>query len=148
MTPLLIPVLKAGLICGFVSLVAWIAVYTKLAKWWRNPVGRTLVTKTALIAALFVPSILSLFFHLTRSDSILVGWIDAALIWLVTPVMLWRCFVWLRLHKAGKLHPDREGDGQDAARPRLRGAADAAVCRPAGLAAGGVEAAALPPRPR
>ena len=109
MTALLVLVLKIGLISGFLSLIGWIAVYTWLAPWWRNPVGRTLVSKTALIAALFVPSILSLFFDLNRSDSILVGWIDAALIWLVTPVMIWRIAVWLRLHKAGELHQDDDG---------------------------------------
>jgi hypothetical protein len=107
-TTLLILVLKIGLITGFVSLTGWIAVYTWLAPWWRNPVGRTLVTKTALIAALFVPSILSLFFNLNRLDSVIVGWIDAGLIWLVTPVMIWRSAVWIKLHRAGKLHRESE----------------------------------------
>ena len=109
MSPLLILAFKAGLICGFVSLVTWIGVYTWLAPWWRNPIGRTLVSKAVLIAALFVPSILALFFDLSAFTSIVVGWIDAALIWLVTPVMIWRIIVWLRLHKAGELHDRGEG---------------------------------------
>jgi hypothetical protein len=96
-------VLKIGLISGFCSLAGWIALYTFLAPWWRNPVGRTLVIKTFLIAFLFIPSIFSLFFHLNKGDSYLVGWIDAGLIMSVTPVMLWRCLVWLKLHAAGKL---------------------------------------------
>lgn len=107
----LVLVLKAGLISGFVSLIAWIALYTRLAKWWRNPVGRTLVTKTALIAALFVPSILGLFFKLSRMDSYTVGWIDTGLICLVSPVMWWRCLVWVKLHRAGRL-PRDGSDGQ------------------------------------
>lgn len=107
-------VLKAGLISGFVSLTAWIALYSALAPWWRNPVGRTLVAKTALIAGLFVPSILGLFFHLSRQDSYIAGWADTALICLVSPVMWWRSIVWWRLYKAGKL-PE---NGDDAAAAR------------------------------
>lgn len=107
---LIILFLKIVLISGFCSLVTWVAVYTKLAPWWRNPVGRTLVTKTLLLAALFIPSSLNLFLHLSRRDSRLVGWIDVALIGLVTPVMLWRVAVWIRLDRAGRL-PRNGHDG-------------------------------------
>ena len=98
MTALII-VFKAGLISGFVSLVGWVAVYTRLAKGWHDEIGRTLVVKTLLIAALMVPSALSLFLHLSRMDSLVAGWIDAGLIWLITPVMLWRTAVWIRNSK-------------------------------------------------
>ena len=98
--------LKAGLVCGFASLTGWVALYSVLAPWWRNPVGRTLVAKTAL----FIPTALSLFFNLSRTDSLVAGWADAALIGLVTPVMLWRSAVWVRLHRAGRLPKDSGGD--------------------------------------
>lgn len=99
---------KIGLIAGFASLTGWVVLYSVLAPWWRNPVGRTLVIKTLLIAGMFVPSILSLFFHLNRLDSWIAGWVDVALIGLVTPVMIWRSVVWVRLHRAGRL--PRDGD--------------------------------------
>ena len=102
--------LKVALIAGFVSLAGWIALYTALAPWYRNPIGRTLVAKTALVAAMFVPTTLSLFWHLSRKDSYLVGWIDVALIGLVTPVMVWRSVVWVKLHRAGRL-PRNGEDG-------------------------------------
>ena len=102
----LILALKVALISGFVSLVAWVVLYSFLAAWIRNPIGRTLVAKTALIAGLFIPSMLSLFFHLSSHDSYIAGWVDVALIGLVTPVMLWRSAVWWRLHKAGRLPQD------------------------------------------
>lgn len=102
--------LKIVLVSGFVSLVTWIAVYTRLARWWRNPIGRTLVAKTALIALLFIPTALSLFFHLSARDSRIAGWTDVVLIGLVTPVMWWRIRVWLRLHRAGRL-PRNGHDG-------------------------------------
>ena len=104
--------LKIALVSGFVSLAGWIALYTALAPWYRNPIGRTLVAKTALVAAMFVPSILSLFFHLSRKGSLVAGWVDVVLIGLVAPVMWWRCLVWVRLHKAGRL-PRNGNDGDD-----------------------------------
>jgi hypothetical protein len=103
---LIILALKIVLISGFCSLLAWVAVYTRLAAWWHNPIGRTLVTKTLLIAGMFIPSILGLFFHLSRQDSLIAGWVDVGLIGAVTPVMLWRIAVWLRLGRAGRLPRD------------------------------------------
>jgi len=106
----LVLALKVAVISGFISLAAWVALYSFLAAWWRNPIGRTLVAKTTLIALLFIPTAISLFFKLNRLDSYIAGWVDVALIGLVTPVMLWRSLVWWRLYKAGKLPQD--GNGQ------------------------------------
>jgi hypothetical protein len=110
----LILAFRVALISGFCSLAAWVVLYTVLAPWYRDPIGRTLVAKTALIALLFIPSILSLFFHISGRNSYLAGWVDAGLIGLVTPVMCWRSLVWWRLHKAGRL-PRNGDDGQGAA---------------------------------
>jgi len=110
---LLILALKVALISGFCSLAGWVALYTALAAWYKDPIGRTLVAKTTLIALLFIPTTLALFFHLSRTDSWAAGWVQAALIGLVSPVMWWRSLVWLRLHRAGKLPRDGQdgGDG-------------------------------------
>jgi hypothetical protein len=105
----LILAFKVALISGFVSLAGWVALYSCLAKWWANPIGRTLVRLAALTGALYVPTGLSLFFHLSRLDSRLVGWVDFGLVALVTPEMLWRSAVWWRLHKAGRLPQDGNG---------------------------------------
>lgn len=107
----LILAFKVALVSGFVSLAGWVALYSSLERWWRHPVGRTLVAKTALVAALFIPSILSLFFHLSSHDSYIVGWVDAGLIGLVSPVMWWRSVVWVKLHRAGRL-PRNGNDGE------------------------------------
>jgi hypothetical protein len=107
--------LKIVLVSGFVSLVTWVAVYTRLAAWWRNPVGRTLVAKTLLIAGMFVPSILSLFFRLNRQDSLIAGWVDVVLIGAVTPVMLWRTAVWLHLNRTDRLPSHEPATSQEPA---------------------------------
>lgn len=95
--------LKIGLIAGAISIALWTVVYTRLAEWWRHPLGRTLVVEATLIGALFVPQILSLFFDLNRLDSRIAAWADVALIGLVTPVMCWRTIVFLRMGPS----PDR-----------------------------------------
>lgn len=108
--------LKVALISGFVSLIAWVAVYTRLTggSAWRNPVGLTLILKSLLIAVLFVPTGLSLFFRFNRLTSEVAGWIDVALIGLVTPVMAWRTIVWLRIDHAGNSHDRQHGGRPDA----------------------------------
>jgi hypothetical protein len=107
--------LKIVLISGFASLVTWVAVYTRLAAWWRNPIGRTLVAKTLLIAGMFVPSILSLFFRLNKQDSLIAGWVDVGLIGAVTPVMLWRTAVWLHLNRTDRLPRDERAVSKETA---------------------------------
>lgn len=104
---------KVVLIAAFVSLVSWVVIYTRLTHGaaWRNPVGRSLLVKTSLIAAVIIPSTLSVFLDLSRRSSVIVGWVDVALIGLVTPVMLWRSAVWIRLARAG----DRKDGSQDPA---------------------------------
>ena len=89
-------------IAAVCSLIAWIAVYTRLAAWWRDPIGQTLVAKTALIAALLIPTILSLFFHFNRLTSHIAAWVDVVLIGLVSPVMIWRTAVWVHIHREGE----------------------------------------------
>ena len=89
--------LKVGLVAGFASIAVWVAVYSRLAAWWTSPLGRTLVIEALLIAGLFVPQILSLFFNLNRLDSRIAAWADVILIGAVTPVMAWRTAVFLRL---------------------------------------------------
>lgn len=111
--------LKIGLVCGFASIVGWVAVYIALTRGaaLKNPVGLTLIIKSLLIAGLFIPTILSLFFHLSRMDSLIAGWADVALIGLVTPVMTWRTWVWIRMARLGRLpsHDDEGGSPDGAA---------------------------------
>jgi len=105
---LIILCLKVGLVAGFIALTQWVAVYTRLTRRaaWRNPVGRTLIIETLLIAGLFVPQILSLFFNLNRFDSRIAAWCDVAL------VMLWRTIVWLRMAALGRTSRSGDDDGE------------------------------------
>ena len=102
LNPILIDALRVAVISGFCSLAGWVALYSFLAPWWRNPIGRTLVIKSMLIAMLLIPTMISLFFHMTQFESVVVGWADFVLIALITPVMIWRSAVWQRIYRKGK----------------------------------------------
>lgn len=102
------------LICAFITLTSWAAVDLRLTRGraWKNPVGKSLLLETLLIAAVCVPSALSVFLHLSRRDNEIVGWVDVALIGIVTPVMAQRIVVWFRLYRSGKAGgQDPPGDG-------------------------------------
>lgn len=105
---LIILLFKVVLISGAASVTLFIAVYWRLAPWWRNEIGRTIVVKDFLLIACLMPSILSLFFHFSRLTSYVAAWTDVALFGLLTPVMLWRVRVWHRVHKNKETAGDRD----------------------------------------
>lgn len=93
------------LIADLTAIITFIAVYTSLAPWWRNQIGRTLVIKDILLILILIPSILSLFFSFNRLTSHIATWLDLCFLAALTPVMIWRIAVWIKIHKE---------NGQDA----------------------------------
>lgn len=98
--------LKIVLTSGIVSILAFIADYWRLAPWWKNPIGRTIVIKDFLLILCLLPPVVSLFFQFNRLTSNVAAWIDISDFGLLTPCMIWRIVVWERIHR-GK---DRPGD--------------------------------------
>ena len=47
----LILLFKIVLIADMTAIAAFLGIYTKLAKWWRNPIGRTIAVKDILLGA-------------------------------------------------------------------------------------------------
>jgi len=90
---------KIVLLGDVLAVLAFIADYTRLAKWWSNPVGRTIVIKDLLLVLAFVPSIMSLFFRFSRFSSIVAAWFDIAIFAGIAAVMLWRIAVLERIHR-------------------------------------------------
>jgi hypothetical protein len=87
------------LIADVAALGAFVAEYTWRANWWSNPIGRTIVIKSGLLAAVLIPSILALFFNFSRLTSIVAAWIDLVLFALIAVVMVWRIIVFERIHR-------------------------------------------------
>lgn len=105
--------LRVVLVAGVVSIVLFVADYTRLTRWgcWRNPIGRTLVWKDVLLACCLTPSLLSLFWHFSRLTSHIAAWVDIALFGLLAPVMLWRVAVFERIHRNKPPDPGEQDQG-------------------------------------
>lgn len=97
----IIVLLKVVLIADVVAVLAFAGDYTRLAKWWTNPVGRTIVIKDLLLVLAFIPSIMSLFFKFSRLTSLAAAWFDIALFIGIAAVMVWRIIVFERIHRRG-----------------------------------------------
>lgn len=96
---LLILLFRITLIAGAVSAALFIVVYSLLAPWWRDPIGRTIVILDGLIGAAFIPSILSLFFNFNRLTSYIAAWFDVTDFTAITFMLLHRSWLWTRLHR-------------------------------------------------
>jgi hypothetical protein len=96
---LIILALKITLIADVLAVLVFIGDYSRLAKWWSNPIGRTIVIKDFLLVLAFVPSILSLFFRFTRFGSMVAAWFDVAIFSGIAAVMLWRVVIFERIHR-------------------------------------------------
>jgi hypothetical protein len=96
---LILLLLRIVLIADLAAILAFIADYSRLAPWQRNPIGRTIVIKDILLVVILVPTVLSLFFHFSRLTSHVAAWIDIGAFGLIVPVMLWRVVVFERIHR-------------------------------------------------
>jgi hypothetical protein len=92
---------KVAEVASVLSIAAFILFYSRWASWWSNAIGRTIVIKDLLLIIAFIPSILSLFFRFSRLTSHVAAWLDVAMIGLIAPVMIWRTFVFWRIHRDG-----------------------------------------------
>ena len=86
-------------IAAVVTIGAFIAVYTRYARWWRNAIGRTIVIKDVALILVLLPSILSIFFSFNRLTSNIAAWFDVASFSAIPVIMCWRILVWRKIHK-------------------------------------------------
>jgi hypothetical protein len=96
-------------VASVVTIAAFVACYSRWAKWWQNAIGRTIVIKDIALILVLIPSLLSIFLKFNRLTSHIAAWFDVGSFALVPVIMCWRIAVWHRIHKAGKLQ-DSEGD--------------------------------------
>lgn len=106
---LLLLLFKITLIAGEAAALLWVAVYSYLANWRANPIGATVTRFALYLAAVYVPSILSLFFHLNRQTSRAAGWFDIAVFAVIAAELLHRIPLWVRMHMDKDGHQSYEG---------------------------------------
>jgi hypothetical protein len=81
------------------AIMIFIADYSRLAPWWRQPIGQTLVVKDILLLIPITLGLLSVFFHFNRLTSEVAAWMTVAAFGLIAPVMLWRTWLFEKVHK-------------------------------------------------
>lgn len=106
-TQAIILAFRATEVAAVASIIAFVAYYTYLAPWWRDPIGRTIVAKDLALVLALIPGILSIFLHMSRSTSYVVAWIDVGMLAAITGVMAWRIAVWHQIHKKNQ-RPGRQ----------------------------------------
>ena len=99
-------------IASLIAIAAFVAYYSSVAPWWKNAIGRTIVSKDVALILVLIPSILSIFFSFNRLTSHIAAWFDVGSLGLIPVIMIWRIAVWHGIHKNG----DHEtGDHHDRA---------------------------------
>ena len=88
-------------VASVVTIVAFIACYSRWAPWWRHPIGRTIVLKDISLILVLLPSILSIFLKFNWLTSHIAAWFDVCAFALVPVIMVWRVFVFRKIHRAG-----------------------------------------------
>jgi len=96
---LIILLYKIVLLTNIASILAFIAIYTKLAPWWENVIGRSIVFLDVLLGMAFIPSTISLFWSFNRLTSYIAAWVDIGIFILIAGGMVWRSIRWIQIHK-------------------------------------------------
>lgn len=84
--------LKLFTCTSLVGSLAWIVDYSR-DKWWRNVVGKNLVTKTIIICLLLGIALAFDFFTLSALAREILLWCYIVLLGCIGPVMVWRMWV-------------------------------------------------------
>lgn len=104
-------------VASVVTITAFIACYSKWARWQSNAIGRTIVIKDVALILVLIPSILSIFWHWNRLTSHIAAWFDVGAFAIIPAVMCWRIFVFRKIHRAGMLAEAAPPDPGTGTRP-------------------------------
>jgi hypothetical protein len=102
-------------VASVVTIAAFTGCYSLWAKWWSNPIGRTIVYEGVAIVLVLIPSILSIFFRFNRLTSHIAAWFDVGSFALVPVIMCWRIAVFGKIRRAGRLPQDGNDGGSAGA---------------------------------
>jgi len=93
---------KVAEVASLVTIIAFVVCYSRWAKWWRNPIGRTIVFKDLALVLVLIPSILSIFIDFNRLTSHIAAWCDVVSFGAIPVIMCWRIAVFWRIHRNKK----------------------------------------------
>lgn len=95
-------------IVAFFAAVAFIALYTAIAPWWRSPLGRNLVALDGSISLTLLPSVLHHALGVSSADTPAFAWFTVCAFALVPCVIAWRAWILCRIQFGPKGDPTGE----------------------------------------
>lgn len=84
-------------IVAFCAAVAFIALYSAIAPWWRSPLGRNLVALDASISLTLLPSVLHHALGVSSADTPAFAWFTVLAFGFVPVVIVWRAWILCRI---------------------------------------------------
>jgi hypothetical protein len=97
---LVMSVQAAEVLTTFFCSLAFIALYTVVAPWWRNPLGRNLVAFDASLSLTLLPSVIHHTFGPSAASSAFFGWFTVVAFAMVPCVIIWRAVIMVRMQRA------------------------------------------------
>lgn len=97
-------ILLAGRIAemgDLIAILAFVVQYTFLARWWANPIGRTIVWKDVALMGAIGLSLAGSFIRPTPTSAKVMAWVVIATLLAICVIMVWRIVVFWRIHKEG-----------------------------------------------
>jgi hypothetical protein len=108
MNGLLLTLFKWSESISFVVIIAFIIQYTLQAKWWRNPLGRSIVLESVAILLVLFPETLHFYLHISTATSTGFAWYSLVSFSMIPVIMLSRMVSFERLRRSFKRTDDDE----------------------------------------
>lgn len=105
MLNLIVSIQADEVVATFCCSLAFIALYTLVAKWWRSPLGRNLVAFDASLSLTLLPSVVHHAFGVSSALSEPFAWFTLGAFAAVPCVIVWRAVILVRMQLGG-LHED------------------------------------------
>jgi ABC-type branched-subunit amino acid transport system permease subunit len=86
-------------LAAFIASLAFIAVYTVMAPWWRSPIGRALIMLDASLALTLAPSSLHQVTGITITASLGFAWYYLVSLTMVAASTIWRTWIIYRAQR-------------------------------------------------
>jgi hypothetical protein len=116
-------------VVAFCTTVAFIVLYSIVAKWWENTLGRCIVALDASVALTLLPSVVHHWLGVSSADTPFFAWFSLVSFAAVPLVVAWRGWILLRIqfgHTPQVSDAERQGDVDELARYGREARADEA----------------------
>lgn len=95
------------IVITFVASLAFVALYSAVARWWLSPWGRNIVALDSALALTLLPSVIHHTFGVNTVDSPFFAWFTLGSFALVPVVIVWRMAILLGRQLRRRPSPDR-----------------------------------------